>query len=163
MENQTTNHHKVRIHKVLAYIQNNINKPLTLERLASISYLSPYHFHRIFKSEVGENLNSHIKRVRLENAIIQLQNTSHSITDVAYACGYQSCAAFSKAFKQRFKVSPLNYQRKYQSKKNKRSALEIHGPLLHHTTANQDTYGPGENLSYPNVIIAKNNLPKIRL
>jgi len=162
MDDETTSQHQSRINNVLLYIQNNINKPLTLERLAKMSYLSPYHFHRLFKSVVGENLNSHIKRVRLEKAVIQLQYTDNSITTVAYSCGYQSCAAFSKAFKQRYNMSPLNFQRKYLDNKNKLAADEIHGPRQR-TPTSQYFHTVNQPPSQQRIIFAKKNVNKITL
>ena len=98
-----------RINPVLVYIRNNIEKPLKLEQLAQIACLSPYHFHRIFHAVLGEPLHQYVTRVRMENAAIHLEFTKEPIMSIAAAHGYP-CAAFSKAFKQYFGVSPGEYR-----------------------------------------------------
>lgn len=95
-----------RINQVLAYIRNNIEKPLMLKPLAEIACLSPYHFHRIFNAVLGEPLHQHVTRVRMENAAIHLEFTKAPIMSIASAHGYPSPQAFSKAHKQHFGVSP---------------------------------------------------------
>ncbi|NOZ52776.1 MAG: AraC family transcriptional regulator [Gammaproteobacteria bacterium] len=117
MGKNTKNRHKNKINNVLVYIQGNIGRQLTLEKLASISHISPYHFHRIFKAEVGESLNSYVKRIRLEQGAFQLKYTNKLIADIAVACGYQNGESFSKAFKQFFNCSPSSF------KHNKVSAI----------------------------------------
>ncbi|GGB39349.1 AraC family transcriptional regulator [Fictibacillus barbaricus] len=56
------------IFKVLEYIEQHIDESLTLEKLASISTYSPFHFQRMFKSVIGETPAAYVKRYRLENA-----------------------------------------------------------------------------------------------
>lgn len=100
-----------RINKVLDYIDKNIEEDLNLEKLSSVSCFSPFHFHRIFSSMMGETLNAYIKRIRAEKAsMIISQNPEISMTEAALKCGYTSSSAFSRAFKERFGVSPTDFQ-----------------------------------------------------
>lgn len=69
------------------------------------------HFHRIFTAEIGENIAAYIKRVRLERAARKLMQGAVDLTQVALAAGYQSHAAFSKAFKQRYGYTPSQFRR----------------------------------------------------
>lgn len=109
-----------RINKVLDYIEKNIESDLNLEKLASISCFSPFHFHRIFSSMIGETLNAFIKRVRAEKAsMIISQNPDITMTETALKCGYTSSSAFSRAFKERFDISPSDYQKKILKKNSK--------------------------------------------
>ena len=57
---------------MLIHIQENIDKPLSLEALADVACFSPFHFHRIFAAYVGETLNDYIRRTRLEWAAMKL-------------------------------------------------------------------------------------------
>ncbi len=96
-----------RINKVLTYIQKNINHPINLSEAAEQSHFSPYHFHRIFHSLVGETLNDFIARKRMENAARTLLcQRKLSITAISEQGGFSSSANFSKAFKLYFGISP---------------------------------------------------------
>jgi AraC family transcriptional regulator len=51
--------------RVILYIEQNYNSELTLDELSKYASFSKYHFHRIFKSVVGESMGEYIRRVRL--------------------------------------------------------------------------------------------------
>ena len=57
-----------RINRIFDYIESNIEKPMTLEELATIANFSKFHFNRIFHSVVGETPFQLILRLRLEKA-----------------------------------------------------------------------------------------------
>lgn len=74
-----------RINKVIDYIDNNLDKELPLEFVSNISCYSPFHFHRIFSSVIGETINSYINRKRLEKiASIIMNGTEIPLTELAY-------------------------------------------------------------------------------
>lgn len=92
-----------RLNRVMLFINDNLSEKLSLEMLAKEACFSPYHFHRIFTAIVGETPNAYINRVRLERAANMLQsNPGMSITDIAFATGFSSSAAFSRSFKHHF-------------------------------------------------------------
>lgn len=114
-----------RIHKVLDYIDRNIDKDLNLETLSNIACFSPFHFHRIFSSFVGETLNSFIKRIRIEKAAnILITNPDESIINIALICGFSGQAVFSRAFKDKFKMSAKDFRKKYFTQKSKNNQIE---------------------------------------
>ena len=94
------------IHAVLVYIQANLDEPLRLEVLAAIAGFSPFHFHRIFSAFVGETVADYVRRVRLQRAAQQILETPQSITNIALSAGYETPAAFTKAFRQYFDITP---------------------------------------------------------
>ncbi|MBN2520072.1 MAG: GyrI-like domain-containing protein [Bacteroidales bacterium] len=78
-----------------------MDSKLLLNDLAEIALFSKFHFHRIFKSVTGENLNEFIKRVRMIKAYRFLQvDKTISIKDLAIKIGYNSTANFSRDFKE---------------------------------------------------------------
>ncbi len=105
----TVNDHRERLNRVLVYIQNNIDRPLSLAPLAAVANFSPFHFHRIFSAYIGESLHEHIRRVRLEKAAQKLALSEGPITEIALAAGYETPAAFTKAFKQLFGKNPTEF------------------------------------------------------
>jgi AraC family transcriptional regulator len=99
-----------RINEVTQYIREHIDEPLNREVLAAVAGFSVPHFHRIFTAHVGENIASYVRRVRLERAGRKLRMGAVDITEVALAAGYDTHAAFSKAFKQHFGLSPNEFR-----------------------------------------------------
>ncbi|MBK8902685.1 MAG: helix-turn-helix transcriptional regulator [Anaerolineaceae bacterium] len=98
------------INDVDQYIHNNISQPLNRELLAAVAGFSVPHFHRIFTAQKGENVAAYVRRIRLERAGWKLRMGAVDITEVALAAGYESHAAFSKAFKQQFGFSPSEFR-----------------------------------------------------
>jgi AraC family transcriptional regulator len=99
-----------RIDLVKRYIRQHIDEPLEREVLASVAGFSVPHFHRIFTALVGENIANYVRRVRMERAGWQLQMQQVNITEIALAAGYETHAAFGKAFKQHFGISPSEFR-----------------------------------------------------
>jgi AraC family transcriptional regulator len=92
------------------YIRDNISQPLNREVLAAVAGFSVLHFHRIFTAQKGENIAAYVRRVRLERAGWKLRMGAVDITEVALAAGYDTHAAFSKAFKQQFGYTPSDFR-----------------------------------------------------
>ncbi|MEN1783851.1 MAG: GyrI-like domain-containing protein [Bacteroidota bacterium] len=84
----------------------NTSNNITLEELAAYAFLSKYHFHRIFKSIIGDTAKEYLTRLRLEKSALLLKNTKKEVNDIAYECGYTSPETFNRAFKSYFSVNP---------------------------------------------------------
>ena len=100
-----------RINRVIDYIEANFDRPLTLTELAQVAAFSPFHFHRIFHSMMGETLNRYIARLRIERAASRVASTPcKSITDIAMECGFSSPGAFAHAFKNQFGMTATEFR-----------------------------------------------------
>lgn len=99
--------YKVRIDRVIQYIESNLTNKISLAEVAEVSHFSAFHFHRIFTGIVGETVNDYIARRKLECAVnLLIFKTDLSITQVAFDGGFSSSANFSKAVKLHFGFSP---------------------------------------------------------
>jgi AraC family transcriptional regulator len=107
----TQNDYRERLNRVLVYIQESSDHELTLDRLAAVANFPPFHFHRIFAACVGETVSGYVRRIRLDRAAMKIYFTDEQITTIALAAGYETPAAFTKAFKQRFGRSPTEYKK----------------------------------------------------
>lgn len=87
-----------RIGLVLRHIEQHLDARPNLEELARIACFSPYHFHRIFSSMVGESVAAYVRRLLLERAAMQLGHSPESVTQIALGAGYDSVDAFTRAF-----------------------------------------------------------------
>jgi AraC family transcriptional regulator len=104
------------VYKVILYIERNYHEELTLEELSKIASFSKYHFHRIFKSIIGETVGEYVRKVRLQNSTRKLSTSNQNITQIALDIGYETNASFSKAFKERFGVTPKEFSKNLKSK-----------------------------------------------
>jgi AraC family transcriptional regulator len=107
---QRTLDYSEQIRNVTQYIREHINEPLDRETLAEVAGFSVPHFHRVFTATTGESAVSYVRRMRLERAGRKLRMGAVDITEVARAAGYESHAAFGKAFKGQFGLSPSEFR-----------------------------------------------------
>lgn len=110
MKKSTQNQHHQAINRVVNYINSHLDEDLSLAAMADLSCTSPFHFHRIFSSVIGEPIASYITRLRLEKAAQLLADSEKSVTEIAALCGYQSVHALSKAFKRNFEATPSQFR-----------------------------------------------------
>jgi AraC-like DNA-binding protein len=96
----------VKLNEAVDYISRNIHRPISLKEVAAAVYVSPYHFHRIFKQAFGLTLKKYIQQHRLEQAFMMIMNGSLGIADIALKIGYQDYETFSRAFKRQHKIAP---------------------------------------------------------
>lgn len=110
MTTQRLHEHQGRIQELQKYIRNHLDEPLHRDVLAAIAGFSVPHMHRIFTGSTGESMAAYTRRVRLERAGRKLRAGASDITEVALAAGYATHAAFAKAFKQQYGLSPSEFR-----------------------------------------------------
>jgi AraC-like DNA-binding protein len=98
------------IKKSIEYIENNLNNKIELRELAEQVYLSKYHFHRLFRSSVGEPVAEYIRKRRLMEAAKDLLNTDEKIVDIAFKYQFGSQETFTKAFKRLYGIPPKEFR-----------------------------------------------------
>ncbi len=99
------------INIVLSYIDAHLDEEHSLEKLSEKAHLSKFHFHRIMKAYLSESLGSYINRIRMETAIKLIRYSNQPIKEIGYNIGYNTPAAFNKAFKKLFNTTPLNVRK----------------------------------------------------
>lgn len=87
------------------YFRANSCKNITLEELADIAFLSPFHLLRVFREETGITPHAYQMQIRIERAKHLLRD-DFSITQTALATGFFDQAHFSKQFKRCVGISP---------------------------------------------------------
>lgn len=117
--NKSNDIYRSRVNKVIDYVNNNLNKSISLEELAAVAFFSPFHFHRIFMAVTGETVNNFTNRIRNEKAARLLKFSKKSITEIATDCGFSSASTLSRLFKQYFDISPGGYRKSGQIKNSK--------------------------------------------
>ncbi|NZA25186.1 AraC family transcriptional regulator [Luteimonas sp. SJ-92] len=111
----TRSQYAARIDKVVAYLSDRLDQPLTLDRLAAVGHFSPHHFHRIYRGMMGETVAETLRRLRLHRAAVELLHGSLTLDAVARRCGYGSSAAFGRAFALAYGLPPGEFRRRQGS------------------------------------------------
>jgi AraC family transcriptional regulator len=106
----TTVTHRSLVAGAITLIERDLDLDLGLEALADRAGVSPFHFHRLFRSVVGEPPASYVRRLRLERAAISLKYSRRPVTDIAFEAGYDTHEAFTRAFKTRFGAAPRRFR-----------------------------------------------------
>ena len=75
-------------------------------KLGSVSGYSHFHINRIFLAYTGETLGAFIRRLRISQTINLLLNSNVRITELAFKSGYETPAAYTKAFRQFYGIPP---------------------------------------------------------
>ncbi len=111
MKATTRSEYLDRIRRVLRFVQEHLDEPLTPSRLADVASLSTYHFHRIFSGLVGESVGDHVRRMRLERATGELRRSDDQIVDIALRAGYDAHEPFTRAFRGHFGLPPSAFRK----------------------------------------------------
>jgi AraC family transcriptional regulator len=111
MKKSTVENYRLRLSRVIDYIHDNLNGDVSVNTLADIAGMSPYHFHRIYCELVQETVNATVRRLRLQRAAADLIRTDKTIESIAQWVGYGSQEAFSRAFLKQLGVSPSEYRK----------------------------------------------------
>ena len=93
-----------RIELVVAYIRQNLRKPLSVEELASVAGLSSRQFSRIFLAETGQSPAKAVELLRLEAARFMVEEGRHSVKVVAQETGFADRERMRRAFLRTFGV-----------------------------------------------------------
>ena len=99
-----------RISYSLEYIENNIFKSVSSIAMAREAGYSLFHFQRVFKDTTGFTPKSYVRSRRLTIAAQELLETNNDIIIIAEDAGFESQAAFTKAFRKQYGISPGKYR-----------------------------------------------------
>jgi len=110
MRETTQNEYDKAVNRVIDYINRHLFESPDLKKLSEIANISEFHFHRIFKAIIGENIGEYINRLRLEYIAERLQMTKYTLDEIAVKTGYGTKYALSKAFKKHFGMSPSAFR-----------------------------------------------------
>lgn len=115
MKTSTSSNYRQRLIRVVDYIHDNLEGDLSVNVLADVAFMSPYHFHRIYREMAQETLNATIRRLRLQRAAAELIRSNLSIANIAKQVSYGSIEAFSRAFAKQFGDTPSSYREQKKS------------------------------------------------
>ena len=102
-----------RVLKVKEYILAHINDNLRLEQLSDLVGMTPTAFSRYFKLRTGKSLSEYIVDIRLGHAARSLVDTTDSISEICWSCGFNTLSNFNRLFRKRKGCTPTEFREKY--------------------------------------------------
>ena len=102
---------KAPIYRALDYMEENLDKKLTLKDIADKASLSPKYFCQYFKAYTGLTVIGYLNALRFKRAMYLLKNTNYSVLETALLCGYDNVSFFIKKFKEATGLTPAKYRK----------------------------------------------------
>ena len=100
-----------RIRRSVELMHTQLDQDLTLKALAAASYLSPFHFARLFKKLTGASPHNYLAGIRASRAQFLLADTDLSVTEIGARVGYLSGSHFTKAFRLATGTTPREFRK----------------------------------------------------
>lgn len=113
--NETYSYNSRRIETTFEYMKQNFDKPLTLGDVAKLANMSEASFSRFFKQRTGINFIDSLNEIRLGHASRLLIDTTQSIAEVAYNCGFNNISNFNRIFRKKKNTTPKEFREEYTS------------------------------------------------
>ena len=96
-----------------SFLEANYSNPkLRFEDVMRHFRFSESYGYKLFKKHLGMPFRMCLRNIRLAKAEEALKNTSYTLSEIAYLCGFASLSTFSKVFKEKYGVSPTTYRKK---------------------------------------------------
>jgi AraC family transcriptional regulator len=107
-----------RIRRSVELMHTQLDQDLTLKALAAASYLSPFHFARLFKKLTGTSPHNYLASIRATKAQLLLAETDLSVTEIGARVGYLSGSHFTKAFRLATGATPREFRKNLISRQS---------------------------------------------
>lgn len=105
-----------RIKQMMLFIQAHYTEKISLGQIASAASISEREALRCFNQNLNTTPFTYLLEYRTRRAASELSDTNHSITDIAYSCGFGGTSYFSKTFKKIMNCTPSEYRELHQEK-----------------------------------------------
>ena len=102
-----------RIEKIMTFLNNNFSENITLADAAKIAGMAEVSLSRFFKFRTGKTFIETLNEVRLGHASRMLIDTTNSINEVAYKCGFNNMSNFNRIFKKKKDSTPKEFRQTY--------------------------------------------------
>lgn len=98
------------IQKVLNIISE--KKGITsLDEISEALHMNKFYVCHMFKNKTGRNISDYISDKRFENAVKMLKESTRSVEEIAFECGFSAASSFTRFFKNKIGISPLEFRK----------------------------------------------------
>lgn len=105
-----------RVQKVKNYIDQHFRDEIRLQSLADLANMTPTAFSRFFKLRTGRSISEYIIDVRLGHAARLLVDSTMTVVEICYHCGFNNISNFNRIFKKRRGCTPTEFRANYHRK-----------------------------------------------
>lgn len=100
------------------YIKKNYAKKITLDEVAQLMNMSKVSFNRFMKKTTNHTFVEFLNDVRIDNASRLLVEEDHTISEIAFMCGFNNIANFNRTFKKIKGLTPSKYRKEFETVTN---------------------------------------------
>jgi AraC-like DNA-binding protein len=104
-----------RIEKAFEYMNNNYDRGITLGEVAKLVSMTEVSFSRFIKKRTGNTFIDSLNEIRLGHASRMLIDTTHSIAEISYNCGFNNISNFNRIFKKKKACTPKEFRESFNS------------------------------------------------
>lgn len=119
---------KPRDHKRVAdavrLIEDEAERPISLDELAGTTATSPYHFLRVFRDGTGMTPYQFVLKTRLHRAAVRLRTSTEAVSTIAVDCGFNDLSTFNRRFLNVMGVSPTTYRARHRGSNPARTSVD---------------------------------------
>lgn len=113
--NEHFSYNSRRIEKAFEYMNTNYDKSITLGEVAKLVSMTEVSFSRFIKKRTGNTFIDSLNEIRLGHASRMLIDTTHSIAEVSYNCGFNNISNFNRIFKKKKACTPKEFRENFTS------------------------------------------------
>lgn len=111
----TITYNSRRIETVMAHLNKNFEREITLSETAKLVAMSDVAFSRFFKLRTGKTFVDTLNEIRLGHASRMLIDTTQSVSEIAYRCGFNNMSNFNRIFKKKKQCTPKELREQYNT------------------------------------------------
>jgi AraC-like DNA-binding protein len=112
-DDQNLNYNSRRIDKAFEYMNNNYDKPIALKDIAKLVSMTDVSFSRFIKKRTGNTFIDSLNEIRLGHASRMLIDTTHSVAEISYNCGFNNISNFNRLFKKKKNCTPKEFRENF--------------------------------------------------
>jgi AraC-like DNA-binding protein len=110
---QVLNYNSRRIDKAYEFMNANFHKPISLKDLAKLVSMTEVSFSRFIKKRTGNTFIDSLNEIRLGHATRMLIETTHSVAEISYNCGFNNISNFNRFFKKKKNCTPKEFRENF--------------------------------------------------
>jgi AraC-like DNA-binding protein len=111
--NEKFNHNSRRIEKVFEHMNNNYHRRVSLEEAAKVIHMPEASFSRFIKKRTGKTFTDSLNEIRLGHASRMLIDSTTTVAEIAYECGFNNISNFNRIFKRKKRSTPNEFRANY--------------------------------------------------
>lgn len=111
----TPNYNSRRIERTMKFLNDKYGENISLLDAAKIAGMAEVSFSRFFKLRTGKTFIDTLNEIRLGHATRMLIDTTYSINEISYKCGFNNMSNFNRIFKKKKDITPKEFRQTYAS------------------------------------------------